>query len=116
MQPIYQSNGKVVAVVTRGHLVNLEGYPIGFLHGAKVYDLAGDYVGTLSEDRRLLRPRRRPGREHRQPPSRPKQVRGIPKGFPLAPMFAELAYETIDFFEEYPDQLEYIAEKMADRS
>lgn len=116
MQPIYQNNGKVVAVVTRGYLVNLEGYPIGFLHGARVYDLVGDYVGTLSEDRRLLRARRTPGWENIVPPPRSMRVRGIPQGFPLAPMFAELPYQTIDFIEDYPDRLEYVADKMADRS
>ncbi len=116
MEPIYQSNGKVVAVVHRGYLYNLEGYSIGFLHGAKVYDLAGEYLGALSEDRRLLRARRSPGRENIPPPPRSGQITGIPKQFPLAPMFAELPYQTIDLFEEYPDRLAYVPRKTADRS
>jgi hypothetical protein len=116
MQPIYQSNGKVAAVVHRGHLYNLEGYPVGYLRGANLHDLAGEYLGALSEDRRLLRVRRSPGRESLPPPRRPSQVTGIPKQFPLAPMFAEPPYQTIDLFEEYADRLAYIPRKTADRS
>jgi len=114
MQPIYRSDGEVVAIVHQGHLHNIDGEWIGFLRGAEVFGFNGEYIGYLSEDRRLLRSRRPPKRELIPPPTLPTRLRGIPERFPLATLFKQLPYSTIDVFEEYPEQFRYVSDLRPD--
>lgn len=114
MHPIYRSDGQAVAVVHRGNLYNVDGDWLGCLRGAEIFGFEGDFLGTLSEDRRLLRSRRPPQRERIPPPDRPLRLRGIPEMFPLAPMFKQLPYGTIDVFEEFPHLFDYVGETRQD--
>jgi hypothetical protein len=115
MTPVYRSDGVVVALVHHGHLYNADGDWIGFLHGAEVYDVAGNYLGYLSADKRLLRERSAPDRERVSPPeSWMPRLQGVPPHFPLAPLFRQLDYGTIDVFEEYPDKFKFISDLKPD--
>ena len=114
MVPIYQSNGAWVAVYNEGHLWNVDGEWIGFVVGREVFDTGGQYLGFLSDDRRLLR-KRSIGDDvpHIDAPPRPERP-VIPATMPLAPLFRELPYQIIDMFDEYPDRLVYVSETRPD--
>ncbi len=115
MEPIYRSDGQVVALVHRGNLHNVDGEWIGFLLGAEVYGATGEYIGYLSDDRRLLRSRRPPQQLPVTPPeSWPPRLRGIPERFPLARLFRQLPFGLIDVFEEFPDRFKYVSELRPD--
>jgi len=115
MQPIYRSDGKVEAVVHKGHIYNVDGEWFGFLRSAEVYNFRGDYMGYLSQDQRLLRDRRPPKRPALAPPETwPDRLDGIPTHFPLAPLFKQLAFSTIDLFEEFPEKFSFISDLRPD--
>ncbi|MCP5095146.1 MAG: hypothetical protein GY943_06310 [Chloroflexi bacterium] len=112
--PIYQSNGEWVAVYTGGHLFNIDGEWLGFVRGRDVYDTGGRYLAFLSDDKRLLRKRRRPNNYQRLvPPERPVRPK-MPTSMPLAPMLSALPHHFVDMFEEYPEQLLFISETRPD--
>ena len=115
MKPIYRSDGVVAALVHRGHLYNADGEWIGFLQGPEVYDFSGHYLGYLSSDQRLLRKRNEPDRKRISPPTTqmPRLPR-VPVYFPLAPLFKQLGYGTIDVFEEYPDKFRFASDLKPD--
>lgn len=114
MEPIYRTDGAWVAVYKDGHLFNIDGEWIAFIIGREAYDTLGDYLGFLSDDRRLLR-KRNPGDkgERKTPPSAPTRPK-IPASMPLAPMMRELPFHIIDVFEHYEDRLMYISETRPD--
>ena len=114
MQPIYRSDGQVVAVVHQVHLYNVDGEWIGTLRGAEVYGITGEYLGYLSEDRRLLRVRRPTERTPIVPPPMPARLRDIPGHFPLAPLFKQLPFGLIDVFEEFPEQFTFVSDLRPD--
>ena len=115
MKPIYRSDGVVAALVHRGQLYNAEGDWIGFLQGPEVYDITGNYLGYLSPDQRLLRKRSAPSRERIHPPdTEVPRLERVPAHLPLAPLFKQLGYETIDLFEEYPDKFRFVSDLKSD--
>jgi hypothetical protein len=91
-----------MVIVYDGHLFDTTGEWVGWLDGADVYSLEGEYVGYLSEDGRLLRQRVLPYHKKRIPPTGRPHVQ-LPQTVPLPPMFAELSYSVVDVFEEEPD-------------
>lgn len=113
MKPVYNSDGRVAAVIHRGCLYNPDGDWIGFLRGAEVFDTMGVYLGYLSGDRRLLRARRAPRRELSPLPA-PARLASIPEWFPLAPMFQQLTHSLIEVFEEEPGRFRHAAETRPD--
>jgi hypothetical protein len=115
MKPIYRSDGVAVALVHRGHLYNADGDWLGFLRGADVYDVTGSYLGYLSEDQRLLRKRNAPDRKRIKPPETwMPRLQGVPAHLPLAPLFKQLGYGTIDVFEENPDKFRFVSDLKPD--
>jgi hypothetical protein len=100
--PIYRSDGKWAAVLYEGNLFDTHGEWVAWLDGSDVYSLEGEYIGYISKDRRLLRQRVLPYVKRRRPPSEHPPFRPLQTA-PLAPMFAELNYSTVDVFEETPD-------------
>jgi len=115
MKPIYQSNGAVVAVVQQGNLYNIDGEFIGALHGVEVYDFLGHYLGYLSDDQRLLKSRRETEPRRIAPMTVwPERLQGIPTHFPLAPLFRQLDFSTLDVFEEHPERFMFISDRRPD--
>lgn len=113
MVPIYRSDGEWVAVYHRGHVFNIDGEWLGFVVGREVYDTQGRYLGYFSEDKRLLRRRRPPEKIRIDPPPRPSPPR-VPASVPLAPVFSELTFSTLDVFQEDPDRFRYVSETRPD--
>jgi hypothetical protein len=115
MIPVYRSDGVVAALVDGGHFYNADGDWIGFLRGAEVYDVTGGYLGYLSSDQRLLRRRTGPDRERIRPPQAwMPRLQGLPSHFPLAPLFRQLDYGTVDVFEEDPDRFNFVSDLKPD--
>ena len=101
-QPIYTSRGGCAAFVVGLYLFDSGGQWIGFREGRDVYLINGEYVGYLSDDRRVLRPRSVPDRPRKKLPPRPDSPR-IPVNVPLAPQMRELPYSIMDVFDEAPE-------------
>lgn len=113
MRPIYRTDGKWVAVLSDGHLFDTLGEWIAWLHGNQIYSLEGEYVGYLSQDSRILRARKYEPKPPLPVPPRPTRIR-VPSSVPLPPLFVELAYDTIDVFQEFPDLFLLVAERKPD--
>ena len=113
MQSVYSTNGEWVALLHEGRLYDTLGEWIAWLDGKEVYNRDGQYVGFLSGDRRILRERVRRTRPLRPAPPGPSKLRP-PAHVPLAPLFAELPWNTVDVFEEEPDIFRYISELRPD--
>ncbi len=87
---------------------------LGFVVGRQVYDTGGDYLGFLSDDRRLLRKRRSDKQpERRTPPPRPERPT-LPANMPLAPLMRELPFGIVDVFEEEGDKILFVSETRPD--
>ena len=107
-QTVYTTRGDWAAMlVSDYYLYSPAGDWIGFLDLKKnVYNVRGEYAGYLSTDMRVLR-KRDVGSSLGQlkgPPIQP-QLKFSPS-VPLAPMMAEVGYDTIDVFEEMPERLD----------
>jgi hypothetical protein len=106
--PIYTSRGDWAAMLVNDYyLYNPAGDWIGFLDLKKnVYNVRGEYAGWLSNDSRILRKRdtSNPLQRLKGPPVQPRLK--FSPSVPLAPMMAELGYDTIDVFEEMPEKLD----------
>lgn len=104
--PIYTTRGDVGALLAYPHLYNRQGEWIGWVtrQGA-VYSVHGRYVGQVTSERRITRPRAyNYDHPHLQPPSPPARVRP-PAHFPLPPLMPELPQQMLDVLDERPDLL-----------
>lgn len=107
LHPIYTSGGEHIAFFENGYLYNQGGEWIGFVdtRTGHVYSVLGEYVGYFHRDGRILRKRSMdeimPKRQTPPPPKRPQ----LPSSVPLAPLMADLSFDTVDVFEEMPDRL-----------
>lgn len=107
LHPIYTTRGEHAAYFENGYLFNLSGEWVGFVdtRNGYVYSVAGEYVGYFNKDGRILRKRAMdeilPKRMTPPPPRRPQ----LPTSVPLAPMFSELNFDTIDVLEDMPERL-----------
>lgn len=104
--PVYTSKGDVEAFLAYPYLFNRGGEWIGFVNAKReVYSVLGEYVGTLTDDPRIVRKRAAstliPGN---QPPAAPKRIYP-PATVPLAPLMSELTYSVIDVLQEEPERL-----------
>jgi hypothetical protein len=102
--PLYKSSGDTAGFLNYPYIYNSSGDWIGWVTKDKgVYSVYGEYVGWLSDDRRILRRR---AENYQLPPLDPPQVPprfSPPALVPLAPLMAELKYETVDVLDEMPD-------------
>jgi hypothetical protein len=104
--PIYASSGDAEAFLIFPHLFNRSGEWIGWVTPKReVYSVMGLFVGTLSDDARIIRRRGENELKPRiQPPPRPGRI-AIPSTVPLAPMMRDLPLGLIDVLQDEPEKL-----------
>lgn len=104
--PVYSSRGDVDAFLVYPYLFNRQGEWIGFVTPRReVYSVSGEYVGYLTDEPRILRPRVvEPPRPPLPPPPRPERLLAPPT-VPLAPLMRELSYDTLDVLQDEPERL-----------
>lgn len=104
--PIYTTSGDLGAYLIYPYLHNSLGEWIGFVTPKReVYSVLGNYVGTLTNDPRVLRRRSYDFSKPRLKPPPPQQRITVPATVPLAPMMAELPFSMIDVLEDEPERL-----------
>jgi hypothetical protein len=105
--PLYSSSGEWAGIFAAGHLYNTHGEWVGWVAPGtnQVYSVVGEYVGWLSADFRVLRKRSTTNLLPRLRPPAPQPKVKVPPTVPLAPLMADLRYDTVDVFEEMPDRL-----------
>src|SRR5512136_1164578 len=103
---LYTSKGDAGALLGYPHIFNPAGEWIGFVTASRdVYSVLGNYVGYLSDDRRILRPRTMLASKPRVDPPAPPERALPPASLPLAPLMSELTHSTIDVLLEEPERL-----------
>jgi hypothetical protein len=104
--PIYTSKGDAEAFLLYPNLFNRNGDWIGFVTPKRgVYSVLGEYVGTLTDDPRIVRKRATSTLKPRlKPPPTPQKVYP-PATVPLAPMMTDLSHSVIDVLLDAPELL-----------
>ena len=104
--PIYTTKGDAEAFLVYPFIFNVMGEWIGWMdENKKIFSVRGQYIGWLGNGPRILRKRVADfNQPSRTPPPRPRREKPI-GSTPLAPLMAELAYETIDVLLDYPELL-----------
>lgn len=104
--PIYTSKGDAEAFLLYPYLFNRNGDWIGFVTPKReVYSVLGHYVGTLTNDPRIIRKRATSTLQPRlKPPAKPQKVYP-PATVPLPPMMADLSQSVIDVLLDAPERL-----------
>ena len=104
--PIYTTKGDAGAFLQYPYLFSRTGEWIGFVTPKRdVYSVLGEFVGTLTDDPRILRKRATSTLKPRlQPPPTPMRIRP-PATVPLARMMPELTHSMIDVLLDMPERL-----------
>jgi len=104
--PIYTSKGDAEAFLFYPYLFNRSGDWIGFVTPKReVYSVLGNYVGTLTNDPRIVGKRATSTFKPRlQPPPTPQRI-ALPATIPLPPMMADLSYSQLDILLDAPERL-----------
>ncbi|MBN8654884.1 MAG: hypothetical protein J0M11_04040 [Anaerolineae bacterium] len=104
--PIYTTNGDAEAFLLYPYLFNRTGDWIGFVTASReVYSVLGEYVGTLTNDPRIVGKRAMDDSKPRiNPPPAPNRVQP-PNNIPLAPMMSDLSFSLIDILLDQPEKL-----------
>lgn len=104
--PIYTSKGDADAFLLYPYLFNRNGDWVGFVNTKReVYSVMGYYVGTLTNEPRIVSKRATSTlRPRLDPPAKPKKVYP-PATIPLPPMMADLNYSIIDVLLDAPERL-----------
>jgi hypothetical protein len=104
--PIYTSRGDAEAFLVYPYLFNRTGDWIGFATPKKeIYSVMGFYVGTLTNEPRIVRKRATSTLKPRmQPPAAPQKVYP-PATVPLAPMMGDLSISMVDVLMDEPERL-----------
>ena len=107
--PIYNTKGDADAFLLYPYLFNRTGDWIGFVTPTRdVYSVLGEYVGTLTNDPRIVAKRAIDETKPRvAPPPAPKRVQ-LPANVPLAPMMPELSHSLVDVLIDMPEKLHTI--------
>jgi len=105
--PLYSSRGEWKGMLVDNLIYNPQGEWIGWMdRDRKIFSVVGEYVGWLNKDFRVLRKRSvEQSGPRRSPPARPPERMRMPVNVPLAPLMAELTFDTIDVFEDRPELL-----------
>lgn len=104
--PIYNSQGEADAFLVFPNIFNRGGEWIGWVTPQRdVYSVMGYFVGTLTNDPRIVRKRAEDDLKPRLVvPSRPGRITP-PATVPLAPLMRELTHSLIDVLSEEPERL-----------
>lgn len=104
--PLYTTHGDVGAILRYPYLFNPQGEWFGWVTSSReVFSIYGTYVGQISHEWRILRPRNlESGHPICLPPARPRRILP-PAHFPLPSLMPELTPNLIDVLEEAPDLL-----------
>lgn len=104
--PIYTSKGDAEAFLRYPYLFNRSGDWIGFVTAYReVYSVLGNFVGTLTDDPRIVGKRMTSTfKPPVEPPAKPQRVYP-PATVPLPRMMPELSYSLIDILLDAPDRL-----------
>ena len=107
--PIYNSQGEAEAFLVFPNLYNQNGEWIGWVTPQReVYSVMGYYVGSLTNDPRIVRNRAGDALKPRlKPPPSPRKII-LPATVPLAPLMKELTHSLIDVLSEEPERLHTI--------
>jgi len=104
--PVYNSQGEADAFLVFPHLFNRSGEWIGWVTPQReVYSVMGYYVGSLTNDPRIVRKRAEDELKPRlKCPPTSKRIM-TPAQVPLAPLMKELTHSLVDVLSEEPDRL-----------
>ncbi len=104
--PIYTTKGDADAFLQYPYLFNRNGDWIGFVTPMReVYSVLGDFVGTLTNDPRIIRKRATSTlRPRLSPPQKPQKVYP-PATVPLPRLMGDLSHSVIDVLMEAPERL-----------
>lgn len=106
--PIYTSSGDASAFLLYPYLFNRTGEWIGWVTPKRdVYSVLGHYVGTLTNDPRIVRKRTQDPLPSQKPPAPPVKIR-TPAHAPLPKLMGDLSHEVIDVLEDRPELLHTI--------
>ena len=104
--PLYTTRGDAEAFLFYPYLFNRIGEWIGFVTTKReVYSVLGDYVGMLTDEKRIIRKRGTATLRPRitPPPAPPKMLPSAT--IPLPPMMSELNHSMIDVLLDMPELL-----------
>ena len=103
--PIFTSRGDAEAFLVYPYLFNRQGEWIGWVTQQRtVYSVLGHYVGTLTNDPRIVRKRTQDPLPSQKPPAPPARIR-TPASVPLPKLMGDLSHEVIDVLEDRPELL-----------
>ena len=104
--PIYTTKGDAEAFLGYPYIFNRNGDWIGWVTPKRdVYSVIGFYVGSLSDEPRIIRKRVTSALKPRlQPPPMPQKIYP-PATIPLAPLMRELTFSAIDVLLDEPERL-----------
>jgi len=107
--PIYTTKGDAEAFLVYPYIFNRNGDWVGFITPKReIYSVLGEFVGTLTNDPRIVRKRATATLKPRlKPPPRPRRIYP-PATIPLAPMMPELSHSVIDVLLDAPERLHTI--------
>jgi hypothetical protein len=104
--PIYSSRGEAEAFLVFPYLFNRNGEWIGSVTPQReVYSVLGNYVGSLTNDPRIVRQRSGDAAKPRLQVTPPPGRLTAPATIPLAPMMSDLTPSLIDVLLEEPERL-----------
>jgi hypothetical protein len=104
--PIYTSRGEAEAFLVFPYIFNRNGEWAGWATPQReIYSVLGYYVGTLTNDARIVRKRSEDEMRPRlKPPPKPGKI-STPASIPLAPLMQDLTYSIIDVLQDEPERL-----------
>ena len=104
--PIYTSRGEAEAFLVFPYIFNRNGEWVGWATPQReIYSVLGYYVGTLTNDARIVRKRSEDEMMQRlKPPPKPGKI-STPANIPLAPLMQDLTYSIIDVLQDEPERL-----------
>jgi len=104
--PVYTTKGDAEAFLVYPNLYNRNGDWVGFITPQRdVYSVIGYYVGTITNDPRIIRKHATSALKPRlQPPPKPKKI-NLPATIPLAPLMGDLSSSFIDVLLDEPERL-----------
>jgi hypothetical protein len=104
--PIYTSRGEAEAFLVFPYIFNRSGEWIGWATPKReIYSVLGYYVGSLTNDARIVRKRSEEDDKPRlKPPPKPGKI-APPATVPLAPLMSDLTLSLIDVLQDEPERL-----------